>query len=123
MTSRYVVGDVEDLPPGTSQLLPLGRFGIGVFNCGGTFYALLNYCPHAGAPVCRGNVVGTTRWDGRGYEQVLERDAQILRCPWHGWEFEIASGETLTTPRKRIKQYPVRVEDGKVVVELGTSDA
>jgi nitrite reductase (NADH) small subunit len=114
----FVVGPVEGLPEGSSKIIPVGRFGIGVFNTNGTYHALLNYCPHAGAPVCVGYVVGTTRWTGEGYDMLWEREGEILRCPWHGWEFEIESGRTLTEPVKRVKRYPVRVENGNVIVEV-----
>jgi nitrite reductase/ring-hydroxylating ferredoxin subunit len=42
----------------------------------------------------------------------------LVRCAWHGWEFEIASGRALADPRIRARTYPVRVEDGRVVITL-----
>jgi nitrite reductase (NADH) small subunit len=114
----YIAGRVEDLPPGTSRILPVGKFGVGVFNCAGQFHALVNYCPHAGAPVCRGQVGDMAEWEGSGYVQAFRRKGQILRCPWHGWEFDLASGVAVTDPRKRVKRYPVRIEDGMIVVEV-----
>jgi 3-phenylpropionate/trans-cinnamate dioxygenase ferredoxin subunit len=42
-----------------------------------------------------------------------------MRCPWHGWEFDIASGRSLFDPDGvRVRNYPVTVEDGTVIVEL-----
>lgn len=108
---------VEDLPPGTVRIVPGGRWGIGVFNCDGTFHALSNRCPHAGAPVCRGVVTGTTRAVG-GHRLVWEREGEILRCPWHGWEFAIATGRSLTAPTRAIHALPVRVVDGKILVTV-----
>jgi nitrite reductase/ring-hydroxylating ferredoxin subunit len=116
-----VVGTVDEIAPGERRILPLGRFGIGVFNLGGQFYALNNYCPHAGAPVCAGRVTGTTRSVGE-YEVVWEREGEILRCPWHGWEFSIPTGKTIVDPTRSIKTYPVRVDDGLVIVEVEGAD-
>lgn len=116
--ARYVVGRVEELPPGTSRLLPdAGPWGIGVFNVAGTYYALNNLCPHAGAQVCRGMVTGTTEAIGP-YRMRWVRDGEILRCPWHSWEIDITTGRTLTDPRLFVKQYPVYVEDGLIIVEI-----
>jgi nitrite reductase/ring-hydroxylating ferredoxin subunit len=56
--------------------------------------------------------------DAPGAELRRVRDGEILRCPWHGWEFEIATGKTVTKPVVRVKTFPARVEDGRVVVEL-----
>ena len=45
-------------------------------------------------------------------------DGEIVRCPWHGWEYEIATGETVTEPVIRVKTFPVVVDDGDLMVEL-----
>ena len=57
-TESVVVGRVEELPPGSVTIVPRGKFGIGVYNVGGSFFALTNYCLHRGAPLCRGQVTG-----------------------------------------------------------------
>ena len=46
----------------------------------------------------------------------LVRDGEIIRCPWHLWEFDILTGGCLVDPKVRVKTYPVRIEDGEVVV-------
>jgi nitrite reductase/ring-hydroxylating ferredoxin subunit len=107
---------VEDLPEGERTIVPGGRFGIGLFNQGGTVYALNNYCPHAGAPVCLGPITGTTESD-RTYDARWVRTGEILRCPWHGWEFELATGRSVVEPVRRVKSYPVVVEDGWISID------
>ena|SRR5579872_2046333 len=118
---KVAVCKVTDIPPGGRRVLPFGKFGIGVFNVGGTFHALANYCPHRGAPVCLGWLTGKATATGRGYQIGWEKDGEILRCPWHGWEFEIETGSTLLPPWRRIRRYPVLVEDGAVHVEVPAS--
>lgn len=118
---RVAVCKVSDLPPGKRVVLPLGKFGIGVFNVAGTLYALANYCPHRGAPVCLGWLSGKATASGRGYQIIWEKEGEILRCPWHGWEFEIATGTSLLPPWRRIRRYPVLVEGDDIHVEVPPS--
>ena len=49
-------------------------------------------------------------------DYTVERDGEIIRCPWHLWEFEIATGRCLVDSRARVKTYPVHVEEDRVVV-------
>ena len=51
---EHVVATVDEIPPGTHKLVPIGRHGVGVYNVNGTFYAIANYCPHEGGPLCSG---------------------------------------------------------------------
>ena len=118
-TREHRVCARDELPPGGMRLLPLGKFGVGVFNVHGQFFAITNYCPHEGGPLCLGRVQGTTVVDqeavgGTGY--VL--DGQVIRCPWHQWEFDLASGRTISEPLRRIRAYPVRVVNGDVMVTV-----
>ena len=111
---RHVVCRVSELPAGSKRILHTGRGpGIGVFNVGGAFYAIKNTCPHKGAPLCLGSVVGTTvpRWPEDGPPDMeWVRDGEIIRCPWHGWEFELATGHTVAASRNRVKTYEVEIE-------------
>ena len=115
MTTRYVVGKVSEMPPGTVRIVPVQNpQGVGVFNVGGTFYALKNVCPHQGGPLCLGPLTGTTRARYKpGAPPELEwiRDGEIVRCPWHRWEFEIATGKTVFESRMRVANYRVTVQD------------
>jgi 3-phenylpropionate/trans-cinnamate dioxygenase ferredoxin subunit len=107
---RCVVGRLAEFAPGTRKIVTVGGRSIGVFNIRGQFYALRNRCPHQGAPLCLGRVKGTTI-AGKPYEYVYGRDQEIIQCPWHGWEFEIATGRTYFNPhRMRVQTYDVTVE-------------
>jgi len=55
---EHVVATVGEIPPGTHKLVPIGRHGVGVYNVNGTFYAIANYCPHEGGPLCAGRPRG-----------------------------------------------------------------
>jgi nitrite reductase/ring-hydroxylating ferredoxin subunit len=109
---------VEDLPVGGSKIFPIGRHGIGVYNVDGRVVALENYCPHAGAPVCRGRVTGhAVVRAGDRFSLAWARAGEILRCPWHHWEFDLVSGETLTDPTRRVKTREIHIVDGWICVD------
>jgi nitrite reductase (NADH) small subunit len=83
---------------------------IGVFNVHGTFHALRNQCPHQQAPLCRGQIKGLLTADDPDHVQ-LTRPGEILRCPWHGWEFDILTGRSVFNPHKlRVRSYQVTIE-------------
>lgn len=107
---RHVVCRAADLGPGDVELVEVANRPIGVFNVGGEFYALHNRCPHRGAPLCKGRVTGLMT-SPRPQEMALERQGEIIKCPWHGWEFDIATGESVIDPeRVRALTYDVTVE-------------
>lgn len=96
----------------------MGGRSVGITNVDGTYYAVHNVCPHALAPICMGELKGTML-PSRPGELEYGLEGLVLRCTWHGWEFDIRSGEALfgTDPR-RLLTFPVRVEAGQVVVRM-----
>lgn len=109
---KHYVCRVEDLPPGSHQIVDVAGVSIGVFNVDGNFHALLNRCPHKAAPLCRGRVTGLVTGDRSGDFQ-FERDGEIIRCPWHGWEFDITTGCSVFNPHRiRTRSFPVSIEVG-----------
>jgi nitrite reductase/ring-hydroxylating ferredoxin subunit len=99
------------------KLVPIGKFGIGVYNVDGKVFAITNYCPHEGGPLCLGRVQGTNIYNPNvpgETESILE--GQVIRCPWHQWEFDLATGKTIAKPEKGIRVYSVRIEDGEVII-------
>lgn len=111
---RHVVGRVDEIPVGHRKIVMVGRRSIGVFNVGGTFYALRNTCPHQQAPLCEGRVMGTTL-PSRPGQYTLGMEGRVLRCPWHAWEFDITTGRSLFAPEAcRVKSYEVAVESVEV---------
>ena len=122
--TSVVVGRVEEIPPGQRKIVvPFrGRAGIGVFNVNGTYYALRNLCPHKSGPLCTGFVSGRIVADGPPSSAgeaglTYAHEGEIIRCPWHLWEFEIATGVCLVDPKVRVKTYPVIVKDGEIIVQ------
>ena len=118
-----IVGSAKEIKPGQRKIVvPFrGKAGIAVFNINGNLYALRNICPHKLGPLCTGRITG--RAVAESPPSVLEngltyeREGEILRCPWHQWEFEIATGRCLVDPDLHAKAYKVMVKGDKVIVE------
>jgi nitrite reductase (NADH) small subunit len=103
---RHPVAKAGEIPPGGRKIVTVGRLQVGVFNVAGAFKAYRNACPHAGAPVCVGRISGTSQ-PSRVYEYIYGSEGCILRCPWHGWEFDLRTGEHLVDPETRLKEVPI----------------
>jgi nitrite reductase (NADH) small subunit len=114
---RLSICRLEELAPGERRIVAVGGTEIGVFNLSGRVVAYRNLCPHQGAPVCLGRWGGTTIPSPPG-EYVYGRRRRVLVCPWHGWEFDLETGQNLFGGRERLSRVPVSIEDGTVVVHL-----
>ena len=117
MTEKHFACATSEVPAHAAKIVNLEKRSIGIFNVKGSYHALLNVCPHRGAALCEGPVSGTT-CPAEGREFVYGRENEIIRCAWHGWEFDIRTGESLVDPKIRARTYPVSVEEGAVYVHL-----
>lgn len=107
---RHIVGKVAEVQPGERKIVQAEGRSIGVFNVNGSYYALRNSCPHQGAPLCQGHVTGMTLTAPPG-QYNYGRSGEIIRCPWHGWEFDILTGKSIYDPHKcLVRTYDVTVE-------------
>lgn len=112
---RHRVGHADDIHDGTCLEVEVAGRSLGIFRVGGQLRAVLNHCPHEGAPICRGKVRGTTLPSAPGTFR-WGRENEILVCPWHGWEFALDSGQCLTD-RRRLATFPTEVAaDGTLYV-------
>jgi len=110
--AKHIVATVDEIPPGGRKLVELSGRHIGIFNIDGEFFALRNRCPHQGGPLCEGKLSGLVQSDRPG-QYDYSRPGEILRCPWHGWEFDIKTGQSWVDPAKtRVRNYPVTLESG-----------
>jgi nitrite reductase/ring-hydroxylating ferredoxin subunit len=112
MTSmpRHVVAKAAELPPGTRKLVQVGERAIVVLNVKGELFALSDKCPHRGGSLSLGKLTGAVS-SSRPGSYDYSRPGEILRCPWHGWEFDIRTGQSWFDPaRVRVRRYAVTVE-------------
>ncbi|MBV7335714.1 Rieske (2Fe-2S) protein [Chloroflexi bacterium TSY] len=110
--TKYIVATVNEIPPGERKVLEVGGRPIGVFNLEGEFFALRNQCPHQGGPLCQGRLSGLIQSNKPG-EYQYSRVNEIIRCPWHGWEYDIRTGQSWVDPATtRVRRYEVSLEEG-----------
>ena len=117
--TKYVVATVDEIPPGGRKVVDVAGRSIGVFNLGGEFFAIRNRCPHQGGPLCDGRAAGLITSATPG-EYTYTRPGEIIRCPWHGWEYDIKTGQSWFDPRSvRVRSYEVQVAPGSDLEALG----
>jgi nitrite reductase (NADH) small subunit len=104
MDEWIAIAQVAECPPGKAVERIAGGRVVALFNVDGMFYALDGVCPHQGGPLGQGRLTG-----------------QVVTCPWHGWQFDVTSGQHRLNPTCVQESLPVRVEGDRVLVHLGAS--
>jgi nitrite reductase (NADH) small subunit len=89
----------EDCSPGSARELVVEDRIVALFNVEGTFYALDGICPHQGGPLGKGFLQGCT-----------------VTCPWHGFQFNVTTGQHLTSASLKHETFPVRVDGTQLFV-------
>lgn len=110
--ARHIVARAAEIPEGSNKVVAINGRDIVVFNVKGEFFALRNQCPHEGAPLDKAACVARLTAPEPGVFQ-RSRAGEMLRCPWHGWEFDIRNGQSWFDPKRvKVKSYPVAVVTG-----------
>jgi 3-phenylpropionate/trans-cinnamate dioxygenase ferredoxin subunit len=112
--TQYIVARAADIEPGGRMIVELEGRSIGVFNIDGEYFALLNRCPHAAAPLCEaGPLFGLVTADRPSEKPNYDRRGEFIRCPWHSWEFDIKTGQSSFDPSSfGVRSYEVEVIAG-----------
>jgi nitrite reductase (NADH) small subunit len=95
------VAEASELAPGTGRCVEVNGKQIAIFNVGGTFYAIHNECLHRGGPLAEG-----------------ELDGMVVTCPWHGWQYDLATGKNVMDESECLERWDVKVEGGAVLVAV-----
>ena len=101
MAKEYLLGKLADIPEGKGRAFKAGRTTVAVFRANGKVFAINNRCVHKGASMCEGDLT-----DG----------GKVVRCPWHNWSFDLASGQHRLDPNERLRTYEVRLEGDQVIL-------
>ncbi|MGG5818197.1 Rieske 2Fe-2S domain-containing protein [Falsiroseomonas sp. HW251] len=110
--TRHVVATVDEVPPGGRKRVTVAGRDIALFRLGEEYLAIQDRCPHEGASLCAGQLTGLVLSDRPGHYE-LTRQGEILRCPWHGWEFDIRTGRSWCDPeRMRVRSFPTMTARG-----------
>jgi 3-phenylpropionate/trans-cinnamate dioxygenase ferredoxin subunit len=115
--ARHIVATVDEIPPGQRRLVNVNGRDIGIFNVDGEYFAVSNRCPHEGASLCKGRIVGLVEAAEPGAYQYSRR-GELIRCPWHGWEFDLRTGKSWCEPdRTKVRRFDLKIESGGSLVE------
>jgi nitrite reductase/ring-hydroxylating ferredoxin subunit len=101
MSDKVKVASTNEIPPGGRLVVEAAGKQIALFNINGKLYACDNTCLHRGGPLGEGDL-----------------EELIVTCPWHGWQYDLATGECLMNPKANIGLYPVLVESDAVWLEV-----
>lgn len=115
--TRYVIATTDEIAPGERKLVTIEDREIVVFNLGGDYVGILNRCPHQGGRLCDGVVTALITSDEPG-KIKYDRPGEIIRCPWHGWFFDLRTGQSWGEPERiKTRNYDVAIADGQSLVE------
>ena len=109
------IGSLADLEREGRVVARVDGREVGVVASDGELYGVRNRCPHHGGPLCLGTI--ENRLVGKPGSYGLS-GSTVLRCPWHGWEFDPATGACLDDPALRVAVYPAKAAGGRVLVDL-----
>lgn len=113
--AKHVIARAADFPDGARRLVQAAGRSIAVFNVGGDYFGIANACPHQGGSLAEGARTGLPFSDKPG-EFGYVRDGEFVRCPWHGWEFDLRTGQSWCDPtRFRVRAFDLAVEPGAAV--------
>src|SRR5207253_6634220 len=97
----YLLGRIDDIPEGRGRAFRAGTKTVAVFRSNGKFFAVANRCVHKGASLCDGH---------------LTDNGTVLRCPWHNWPFDLATGQHCLDRSERLRTFEVRTQGDHVIL-------
>ena len=97
---------VAEIPDGERKLIQVNGVDVALFHVGDRFYALNNECPHRQGPLSRGTL-----------ENWGEGPICAIRCPMHGWKFDLATGDSHGRPGNATV-YPLILQDDALYIEI-----
>ncbi|OFV97823.1 MAG: hypothetical protein A3H28_10840 [Acidobacteria bacterium RIFCSPLOWO2_02_FULL_61_28] len=117
------VAESSEINEGERKVVPFGNTELGVYRMKGKLYAYQNLCAHQGGPACEGLMMPKV-------EEVIAQDKTYQRmrfnydewhivCPWHGWEYDLTTGEFVVNRKIRLKKFEVVEKSGKIYILTG----
>jgi nitrite reductase/ring-hydroxylating ferredoxin subunit len=96
-----IVGLIDDIEEGDRRIVQIGALSVGVFHHKGSWYAVENHCLHRGGPVATGRL-----------------DGDVLTCPWHGFQYNVTTGQLLVDPNAVLRTFPVTIQNGEIHLQV-----
>jgi nitrite reductase/ring-hydroxylating ferredoxin subunit len=111
MMAEIFICEKEQLQDGDRRMVEVGEDEVGVFLHQGAYYAYSNYCLHQGGPACEGLIIAKTQEllnaDKTSRGLSFSKEQTNFVCPWHGYEYDITTGECDSDRRLRLRRYEV----------------
>ncbi|MBM4075761.1 MAG: Rieske 2Fe-2S domain-containing protein [Planctomycetes bacterium] len=101
MTERHKVASIDEIPQGTGKEFVVSGRIVALYHIDEHFYALDGICPHAGGPLAQGKLSGC-----------------VVTCPWHGWQFDVTTGQHCLNAQLKQTRFDVVIEGDDVYVEM-----
>lgn len=120
MSDRQYVCEEGELAEGESVVVEINNISVGVFRVDDEYHALLNNCLHQNGPLCEGNLIRDVEEETappgeRGTHRLSER--KVVVCPWHGWAYDVETGDHAGSSDLSVPTYDVVLDDGKVFID------
>lgn len=113
------VGPLHEFREGSGvRIVPVKGKKVGIVRWKGEVYAINNFCPHQGGPVCEGTF-GAQLVGRDGQPGAIEvSETPVIACAWHRWEFDIRTGSAVWDKKYKIQTYPVMIKNDRVLIEF-----
>ena len=119
---EYSAGKVTDYADGDRKVVDCADSEVGIFRIDGEFFAWHNRCAHRAGPICQGRimkrVIEPVADDRTVRSQAYDPSETNIVCPWHGYEFDLATGCHPGDAATRLTPVPVAVRDGQIYVSV-----
>lgn len=124
MSDPVKVAQVDEFEDGDRKLIEIDGVEIGIFHVDGQYHAILNNCPHQNGPIATGvtkrKVVADVPETGEWVDEEYDPDSMVVRCPFHGWGFDLESGDNVADPENApgVPTFDLIVEGGDVLLDV-----
>src|SRR6516165_6515206 len=117
-----IIGKAAAFPDPGRKVVEVDGTEVGVFCRDGKFTAFENVCPHMGGPVCQGKIIARVQEviaaDKTSLGFAFSKDQTNVACPWHGYEFNISTGQHQGNPRMRLRPVKIEIVNGDLVLAV-----
>ncbi len=121
MAEKHFACETSDVSPEKPYKVSLNNRNYGIYQVDDEYYALSDKCPHRGGSLCGGPVTGTAMpvdIQKQGMYFEYGRDKELIRCSWHGWEFDIKTGACLADNRLKARKIELQRDNNKIYLML-----
>jgi len=92
----------SDIPAGKISEVQVNGTAVAIANVSGKFHAINGICLHQAGPLGEGELEGS-----------------VVTCPWHGWQFDVTTGQVHPHGGMGVDCYPIEVRGDEIFVDVG----